>query len=175
MNRAEILAELQVILDDLSGIAVLSEEKKQNLFENQSLILITAIPFLAASATPRRDALTHVMTYLLSIQPDTKGYYLHTEADDVSILHRLRMITTISSGDPEIAQAGAALIARNMLEDYQRDSETDRIEGKYNPLTAGTWDYPSLARELEETYAPYRDLFQPILDPDTYITSFWEE
>lgn len=175
MSRSDILAEMEAILDDLCGIVQLPDGKKENLLGNQTLLLITAIPYLAASAAPRRDALTHVMTYLLSILPETKGYYLHTEADDAHILHRIKMITTITSGDEAIAQAGAALIARAMLEDYQRDIVEDTQKGKYNPLASGKWVYETLAKELEEAYAPYQDLFQPILDPAIYIQTFWED
>ena len=175
MNRSEIFDEMQSILDDLSGIIHLPDDRKESLLGNQTLLLITAIPYLAASAAPRRDALTHMMTYLLSILPGTKEYYLHGETDDVHIMHRLKLISTISSGNEAIANAGVVLIARNMLEDYHRDRQEDMQQGKYNPLVSGKWDYETLAGELEEAFAPYQDLFRPILDPDTYIQSFWED
>ncbi|QEN03572.1 hypothetical protein EW093_02280 [Thiospirochaeta perfilievii] len=41
------------------------------------------------------------------------------------------------------------LLALNMVHDYLRDIKEDKIKNKYNPISAGVWNYGKIVKELQ--------------------------
>ncbi|MCF7940018.1 MAG: hypothetical protein K9M84_00255 [Spirochaetia bacterium] len=173
-TREELDQAFTAVLTAVGEACSSTDEQLLRLRANETARLITLIPFLAGSDTPERDGASNLASYLLSTAPATKSYYLHTPFDDDQVSHRLIQALTISSGDQAVCSAGGALLALNMLTDYQRDSTADTLAGKYNPVASGIWDFELLQAALLAVFEPFRDLYAVIIDPDSYITTYWE-
>lgn len=110
--------------------------------------LIASIPFLAGCEDAERTAVAHLGTYILSVR-ETKRYFDTRPEDGSSVLERLRLISSFKGGDRRIIDRGLRLLALNMVSDYRRDIEEDACLGKYNPVSAGAWDYEETVVDLQ--------------------------
>jgi len=135
--------------------------------------LIAAIPYLAGCEDPGRTAITHLGAYILSTRIKTVANCQPT--DDTNLLRRLEMINNFIGGDQDIIQKGMSLIALNMIADYARDIEEDRLFGKYNPVDSGAVDYETEKKNLESIIQSVecREMDE-IMSMDETIQSFWE-
>lgn len=109
--------------------------------------LVAALPFIAGCKQPERTAAAHLGTYLLSIR-EAKPYFNATEEDDADIMDRLRLGMSFNGGDQAIIDKGMALLALNMVDDYERDVQIDAAMGKYNPVASGAFDAERVRTEL---------------------------
>lgn len=125
----------------------LTDNEVKKLEESKIARLIGAIPFLAKCDNPERKAINHLSTYLAAAR-GSKVLSLHNLDDDRDILARLEEINTFTSGDPKIIEKGMKLLALNMVHDYLRDMEEDRLNNKYNPLNSGVWNYQKVVDQL---------------------------
>ena len=127
--------------DELSDLVAkafrMSDEESQRFRGSMVAKLIAAIPFLAGCEDAERTAVAHLGTYLLSTR-ETKRYFNTQPGDSASPLERLRLGSRFKGGDQRIIERGLCLLALNMVSDYKRDLEEDRLLGKYNPIAAGT-------------------------------------
>lgn len=123
--------------------------EKEGITPNETKVaqLIGAIPFLAKSNNPERKAINHLSTYLAAAR-GSKVLSRHTVENDNDILTRLEEINTFTSGDPNIIEKSMKLLALNMVHDYLRDMEEDRLNKKYNPLNSGVWNYQEIVDQL---------------------------
>ena len=113
-------------------------------FKNKEIAqLIAAIPFLAKCDNPERTALNHLASYVLSIRVATKPYYncVKNDHSGKDITKRLETISHFTGGDKAILDKGMNIITLNMIADYERDQEEDKISGKYNPVSDGILNY----------------------------------
>src|SRR5208337_3670463 len=137
---------------DISGRVAeafrMTTEEKERFAGGRIAKLIAAIPFLARCEDAERTAVAHLGTYLLSTR-ETKRYFDTRPEDAVSVLERLRLGSGFIGGDKGIIEKGLCLLALNMVSDYKRDVEEDARLGKYNPISAGAWDFESTVEALE--------------------------
>lgn len=110
--------------------------------------LIAAVPFLAGCEKAEETSYTHLAIYLMSIDGSTKEIYFHKAADDADIYSRLQPICNFKGGDLKVIQCCMDLIALCMVSNYNKDTETDKAIGKYNPVNAGTWNHGSVSEKL---------------------------
>lgn len=130
--------------------AMRMSDAERECFQNKAVAkLIAAIPFLAECEDAERTAVAHLGTYLLSVR-ETKKYFNAKPEDSESITERLRLGTNFKGGRDEIIERGMRLLALVMVTDYRRDAEEDVFLRKYNPVSAGDFDYDTTVRELEK-------------------------
>ncbi len=149
-------------------------EEEYNLFKNKSLAkLIASIPYLAGCEDPERTAVVHLGTYLLSTR--IKPVANCKPSDDEGIFKRLELMSNFIGGDKAIIEKGMSLIALNMIADYARDIEVDRMTGKYNPVDSGAIDYEAERKRLESviTSVECKEM-DDIMSLDEAIETYWE-
>jgi len=104
----------------------------------------------------------------------TRRYFSPTPADSASVFARLRLGMSFDGGDSAIAERGMSLLAAEMVSDYRRDAEEDVFLKKYNPISAGDWDYETvvadLKRKIEAVDCPEMDA---IMSVDTAPEVLW--
>ncbi len=137
------------ICDAVSKAFRLTAEEQSALQKKEVAKLIAAIPFLAECEDAERTSVAHLGTYLLSVR-ETKKYFNATENDSETVFERLRLISNFKGGNQAIIERGMNLLALNMVSDYRRDAEEDVFLRKYNPVSAGDFDYPTTIDELKE-------------------------
>lgn len=142
-------AKWSEICDAVSKAFRMNEEERKFLQEKHVAKLIAAIPFLAGCEDAERTSVAHLGTYLLSVR-ETKKYFNAKPDDSESVIERLRLIGNFKGGDQTIIDRGMNLLALNMISDYRRDAEEDVFLQKYNPVSAGDFDYESAITELKE-------------------------
>ena len=150
------------------------DDEEREWFRNKNLAqLIAVIPYLAGCEDPGRTAITHLGAYLLSLRIKTVANCQSTDND--YLLKRLEMINNYIGGDREIIERGMNLIALNMISDYARDIEEDRIFGKYNPVGDGVINFEEEKRRLigkiESVECPEMDA---IMNIDESIQAYWQ-
>lgn len=111
---------------------------------------IAAVPYLARCRKAVETSLAHLLIYLASLDESSKEIFFHKTEDDSDIYNRLTPILNFNGGDEATLNCCRDLLALCMVSNYQRDAESDRAKGKYNPLNAGVWDAQSLIGELSE-------------------------
>ncbi len=111
--------------------------------------------------------------YILSLRIKTVANC--QPADNDYLLKRLEMINNFIGGDKEIIERGMSLIALNMISDYARDIEEDRIFCKYNPVGDGVIDFEEekqrLIEKIESVECPEMDA---IMNIDESIQAYWQ-
>ena len=146
-RRVRMFTEWENIAASVADAFRMDKEERE-WFQNKNLAkLIAAIPYLAACEDPGRTAITHLGAYILSIRIKTVANCQPT--DDSDLFRRLEMINNFIGGNQDIIQKGMSLIALNMIADYARDIEEDRMFGKYNPVDSGAFDYEFEKKRLE--------------------------
>jgi hypothetical protein len=151
----------------------MTEAEKKSFAEGRIARLIAAIPFLAGCEEAERTAAAHLGTYLLSLR-ETKSYFNASAGDGLTVLERLRLISNFKGGDARIIERGLCLLALNMVSDYQRDIEEDAALGKYNPISAGAWDYKDTVIDLKYRIMSVECEEMEELSPiDMVPMSFW--
>jgi len=78
----------------------------------------------------------------------TRWTFDHSAEDDVDPFRRLACIGTFQGGDPVVLGRGMRLLVLQMVCGYARDQAKDTVTGEYNPLLEGTWDAPSMIKDL---------------------------
>jgi len=154
--------------------AFLMNKEDREWFQNKNLAkLIAAIPYLAGCDDPGRTAITHLGAYILSIRIKTVANC--QPSDDTDLLRRLEMINNFIGGDQAIIQKGMSLIALNMIADYARDIDEDRMFGKYNPVDSGAFDYAKEKSDLETIIESVecREMDE-IMSMDASVRGSWE-
>lgn len=149
-------------------------DREYEWLENKSLAkLIAAIPFLAGCEDPDRTAVTHLGAYILSLRIKTLANA--QPSDDADLFRRLEMIRNFTGGDAAIIEKGMSLIALNMIADYARDIEEDRLFGKYNPVDSGAFDYEAEKKRLEGviTAVECKEMDE-IMNLDEAVETYWE-
>ena len=149
------------------------DKEDSEWLQNKNLAkLIAAIPYLAGCEDPGRTAITHLGAYILSIRIKTVANCQPT--DDADLFRRLEMINNFIGGDQDIIQKGMSLIALNMIADYARDIEEDRLFGKYNPVDSGAINYETEKAGLESIIKSIecREMDE-IMSLDASVQGFW--
>lgn len=151
----------------------LSADEAKRLSESKIARLIAELPFIAGCDECERTALAHLSVYLMASKGG-KPWFNHAKSDNISPLARLRLGTSFVGGNKGIIDRGMNILALAMLSDYDRDRDTDRAAGKYNPLSAGDWDFGSLKAELRAKLAsnPSEEMDQ-IITEDQIVNSSW--
>jgi hypothetical protein len=151
----------------------MNKEDQEWLLNKNLAKLIAAIPYLAGCDDPGRTAITHLGAYILSIRIKTVANCQPT--DDINLFRRLEMINNFIGGDQAIIQKGMSLIALNMIADYARDIDEDRMFGKYNPVDSGAFDYVTEKKGLETIIESVecREMDE-IMSMDASVTGGWE-
>ena len=150
------------------------DKDEREWLQNKNLAkLIAAIPYLAGCEDSGRTAITHLGTYILSIRIKTVANCQPT--DDADLFRRLEMINNFIGGDQAIIQKGMSLIALNMIADYARDIEEDRMFGKYNPVDSGAFNYEFEKKRLVTIIESIECRgMDEIMSIDESIRALWE-
>ena len=126
-------------------------EKSNWLLSCRTARFIAAIPYLAGCDKARETSFSHLAIYCMSNDESGKDVFLHNESDDSDIFSRLRPISNFISGDRRIIDCCMSLLALNMICNYNKDADHDKLIGKYNPIAGGLWDFDSIYNELTRT------------------------
>lgn len=149
------------------------DKEDREWLNNKNLAkLIASIPYLAGCEDPGRTAITHLGAYILSIRIKTVANC--QPSDDADLFRRLEMINNFIGGDQAIIQKGMSLIALNMIADYARDIEEDRMFGKYNPVDSGAFDYEYEKGKLESIITSVECIeMDKIMTLNEALEAFW--
>lgn len=146
--------------------------EKSSLQEHEIAKLLAAIPFLANCDHPLRTSLANLGVYMMSIRSGAKVFSA-TEEDDADVMDRLKL-ARFEGGDKQIVDRGMALIALNMLADYQRDVVFDLANQKHNPIGTRAWDYETtfnrLVTQIDSVECSEMDR---IATKETIVDKFW--
>ena len=149
-------------------------DETKRLQRNRTARLIGSLPAIAGTRTPLRDGCSNLAVYIMSVR-NTKSLYNHCRWDDSDIYARLRDIMHFNGGDAGIIRKGMALLALQMVNDYARDVEEDKREGKYNPILSQKWDYADTkARLLSEYYSIDSEDIDDIMSLSESGVLLWE-
>ncbi len=172
-KRTVAFTEWENIAASVADAFRMNEDDSKWLLNKKLAKLIAAIPYLAGCEDPGRTAITHLGAYILSIRIKTVANC--QPSDDADLLRRLEMINNFIGGDREIIQKGMSLIALNMIADYARDIEEDRLFGKYNPVDSGAFNYEYEKERLESIIESVecREM-DDIMSLDEAIQMYWE-
>ncbi|MFW5776408.1 MAG: hypothetical protein ACOCZB_03885 [Spirochaetota bacterium] len=159
-NRMLLHARIDESLRAVAQSFHMDEALRTRFLQKPIARLIAALPFLAGCDRPERTAALHLGAYVLSTQ-STRHLFFAVPEDDADVYARLEPIMQFQGGDEGIIGRGMALIAHNMVVDYQRDREIDRALGKYNPVASGAWNAEALIAQLR---ARIRQIACPEMD-----------
>ncbi len=150
------------------------DDAEYEWLKNKNLAkLIAAIPFLAGCGDPDRTAVIHLGAYIMSLRIKTLANA--QPSDDAGLFRRLEMINNFIGGDKAIIEKGMSLIALNMIADYARDIEEDRLFGKYNPVDSGAFDYEAEKKRLEGIITSVQCTeMDDIMNLDEAVEMYWE-
>jgi hypothetical protein len=123
----------------------------QWLEENRLARFIAAVPFLAQCEKAMETSFSHLLIYLASVDGSVKQIFFHKPEDDEEIYARLSPILNFRGGNEVTLQCCKDLLTLTMISNYQRDADSDKAVGKYNPINAEVWDAPLLTEKLEES------------------------
>lgn len=173
MSGVKMFTEWENIAASVADAFRMDEEESRWLKNKNLAKLIAAIPYLAGCEDPGRTAITHLGAYILSIRIKTVANCQPT--DDVDLFRRLEMINNFIGGDQAVIRKGMSLIALNMIADYARDIEEDRIFNKYNPVDSGAFDYEYEKKRLENIIESVecREMDE-IMSLDDAVEGYWE-
>ena len=138
------------ILSRAAAVFNFGIEKKEELKSSRMAKLIAATPFLAGCNKAAEISFSHLSIYILSLDESAKDIYFHKPEDDEDIYSRLFPISGFSGGNREIIKCCMDLMALCMLSNYKKDSEKDKLIGKYNPINNGKWNYETISAKLIE-------------------------
>jgi len=152
-----------------------TEEESCNFLSNKVAKLIGCLPKIAETKTPERDGCSNLAVYIMSIR-DTKQIYNHQAHDDTDVFARLQDIMNFNGGAQDILQKGMTLLALMMVNDYKRDVDSDILDGKYNPVASGAWDFNLIRAQLIAEYEKndIQEIDNILLLSETAVL-FWEE
>lgn len=142
------------------------------LRDNRTAKLITAIPYIAGCSNADRIASQHLTTYLLA--QSAEAIFDHRETDDHDLFARLERISHFPDGSKDLINRGMNLLALIMLAGYERDVQTDRSQSVYNPFGSGSWNAEQitarLVRRVRSTPSPEMD---HIVDLERALRGNW--
>lgn len=138
------------VMEDIAAAFAMDEAESRKFQAHWAPRLIAALPFLAGAERPDRTAAVHLGTYVLSVR-ETRHRFFAACDDDGDVFARLAPIARFQGGDQRIIDRGMAILALNMVIDYKRDRDVDRVLGKYNPVAAGVWDADAIINDLRTT------------------------
>ncbi len=160
------------ITDQVAQTFRMTEEEKEGLYKHEIAQLLASIPYLAGCDNPGRTSLANLSIYMMSIRAG-KSEFNATASDDADIMSRLDL-AQFTGGDTRIVERGLALIALNMVADYQRDVVFDIANQKHNPIATGAWDYAAvvddLVRQIDLVECEEMDR---IATKETIVNKFW--
>jgi hypothetical protein len=148
--------------------------KKARLLAAPTPKLIAAIPYLAGCREPKRTALAHLATYLVAASEAGAATFDHNAGDNYDVLARLATGASFEGGDPAIINRGMKKLAVIMIRGYQKDLESDKAKGLYNPVLDGKWDAQAKLASLESAIAAIDDdEMDTISDFSSVKDPFW--
>ncbi len=160
------------IVDMVTGAFRFTKDETTRIRSREIPKLIAAIPFLAGCKDPKRTAISHLGTYILSVR--IKEEANARPSDDEYFHRRLELISNFIGGDQEIIRRGMNLIALCMLYDYKRDVEEDQKNSKYNPISAELLDFEKQEQKLiYEITSVQCDMMDEILPVERCRSTFW--
>ena len=161
------------ITDHVAATFRMTEEEKRGLVSHEISKLLASIPYLAGCDSPLRTSLANLSVYMMSIR-EGKSAFNANASDDDDVMARLGL-ARFEGGDRRVIDRGMALIALNMVSDYQRDVIFDIANGKHNPIASGAWDFEpvvnDLIRKIDATDCSEMDR---IATKETIVDKFWD-
>ena len=148
-KKSEIwyLKEWNYITGQAKQVFNLSESETLELYNSTTARIIATIPFSAKCEEPERTAVAHIVLYLTELRGFHK-FCNHQQSDDSDIFNRLNPISNFIGGDFKIIEHGMIMLALIMLDGYKASSSNDKINGIYNPISNGVWDYRKIKNQL---------------------------
>jgi hypothetical protein len=144
----------------------------EELRENHTAKLITAIPYIAGCSNADRIAAQHLTTYLLA--QSAEAVFDHRETDDRDLFARLERISHFPDGSKELIHRGMSLLSLIMLAGYERDVQTDRSRSVYNPIGSGSWNAEEIkARQVRRVRSIPSPEMDHIVDLEHALRGDW--
>jgi hypothetical protein len=151
----------------------MDDAKKARLLAAPTPKLIAAIPYLAGCREPKRTALAHLATYLVAASEAGAATFDHNAGDNYDVLARLATGANFEGGDPAVINRGMKKLAVIMIRGYQKDLESDKAKGLYNPVLAGKWDANAKLASLESAVATAENEEMDAIVPADAGGIFW--
>lgn len=123
------------LVDITSKAFNMPEEQKNRLGESKIAKLIGLTPYVADCRLPKRTALNHLSTYVLSTAEPSKSAFKHHPNDNRALNTRLKEISHFNGGNKKVIKRSMDLLTLNMLSGYNRDLKKDQEKGEYNPIS----------------------------------------
>jgi len=136
--------------------------------------LVAAIGYLAGSEDPDRFAVSNLLTFHAATK--ARALFNHRPSDDADVLRRLATIQFGALANRKVVEYGMTILALISLGDHEHDRETDRLEGKYNPIAEGRWSATHLRSRLNSELKKnleLKDLFNTVVGQDLSILNWW--
>lgn len=148
--------------------------KKSKLAAAPTPKLIAALPYLAGCREPRRTALAHLATYIVAESQAGRASFDHKAGDNYDVLARLSTIANFEGGDPVVLNRGMKRLATVMIRGYQKDLDSDKSKGLYNPILAGGWNGDEKLKNLDSAIASTKDDEMDAISPAVPVAgAFW--
>lgn len=141
------LPEWSYFVDEISEVFRLTTEEKESLNASVTAKIIATIPFAAGCMEPERTAIAHLCAFMAELKGFQK-YCAHIPEDDISVFNRLNKLSTFRGGDKKIINHGMNILALIMVEGYKKSMKKDEMNGIYNPLVSGNWNYTDIKNKL---------------------------
>lgn len=145
------------IVSIVSSAFAMDRGRAEGLLVNATAKLIAAIPFLAGCRESERTAVAHLSTYVVASYGAGRAVFDHRAEDDYDVLARLATIGGFEGGDPAIINRGMKGLAVIMIRGYQRDIDSDKAAGRYNPIGSGAWKAEEKLASLQSSIATVSD------------------
>jgi len=173
----ESIDRLWKSLSDTAATSMRMTDREAARFqENTVAKLIGLLPFIARCDDAERTALSHLATFIIAGNGESRHVFDHSPADDVEPLARLRTISDFKGGDDCLIERGMALLCLCMVSGYARDIELDAHMNRYNPLTSGGWSLAETNRQLGVVLSRGADpVMDQIMTEDSAMRVFWQE
>ena len=156
MNNSNLAEKLETktfpewdyLATETAKVFNLTRKEALALYNSNTAKIIAVIPFAAGCREPERTAIAHLCLYEAEIR-GFQQFCAHLPSDDEDVFKRLDMISTFDDGNNAVIEHGMNILALIMLEGYNRSQEKDRLNGTYNPILSGKWNYDVLKKKLE--------------------------
>lgn len=148
--------ETKELTNEISQTFYLDPRERAQLVNSKIADILNAYPYLAGCTNPEQNAALNITT-LLTAHKNPVFDAKSGDGLDVRLQHLIA-----SDGNPVVWRMVNLALQLVSLEDHRMDISLDAKEGKYNPLTAGEFDYDStkamIKAEMKELWAANPEL-----------------
>lgn len=134
----------------------MNSQERQSLLKSKAARIAAELPYISGCKNPDLICLRALGVFFTAHK---NPVFDHSELD--TLRDRLFDLNIYKTGDSDKVECGLKQLELISLEDHYTDRYTDKAEGKYNPINAGTIDYEKTKKDV---LAKISDLFGDLLD-----------